>query len=152
MKIRFLGIFSRKSDSTTTNVRSFVRSFVCPSVCQLPKPPNSLKSIIPPYHHPQHNIHHHIHHYLQCSIQQLLSFLAWSVAIRKISTLQPFSSPTLFQKWTLVIIELLLRQNNLLKHFKLIFLRTSTLMVTQKHITHHNSSHRGPEQEGGLMN
>ena len=54
--------------------------------------------------------------------------------------------------WTLVIIELLLRQNNLLKHFKLIFLRTSTLMVTQKHITHHNSSHRGLEQEGGLMN
>ena len=38
-----------------------VRSFVRLSVCQLPKPPNSLKSFILPYH----NIHHHSHHHTQ---------------------------------------------------------------------------------------
>ena len=50
-------IFSRKSNSTTTNVRSSV----CPSVCQLPKPPSSLKSFILP----DHSIHHHSHHHPQ---------------------------------------------------------------------------------------
>ena len=34
---------------------------ICLSVCPSPKPPNSLKSIIPPYH----NIHHHSHHHTQ---------------------------------------------------------------------------------------
>ena len=58
-------LFSRESDSTTTNVRSFVclsvRLSVRPSVRPSPKPPNSLKSIISPYH----NIHHHSHHHTQ---------------------------------------------------------------------------------------
>merc|ERR1711923_677676 len=46
-------VFSLESDSTTTNVCSFVRL--------LPKPPTSLKSFISPYH----NIHHHSHHHTQ---------------------------------------------------------------------------------------
>ena len=40
-------VFSRESDSTTANVHSSVRP--------LPKPPNSFKSIISPYHY----LHHH---------------------------------------------------------------------------------------------
>ena len=47
-------VFSRESDSTTTNVRPSV----CLSVCPSPKPPNSLKSIISPYHY----LHYHSHH------------------------------------------------------------------------------------------
>ena len=35
-----------------------VQMSVCLSVCQSPKPPNSIKSIISPYH----NLHHHSHH------------------------------------------------------------------------------------------
>ena len=48
--ITFVRIFSRESNSTTTNVH--------PSVSLLPKSPNSLKSIISPYHY----LHHHSHH------------------------------------------------------------------------------------------
>ena len=50
------------------SVTKVTQQSVYQSVCLKAKPKNSLKSIIPPYHHPQHNIHHHIHHYLQCSI------------------------------------------------------------------------------------
>ena len=51
-------IFSRESDSTTINVRSFVRL----SVSQSPRPLNSLKSFISPYHNIQHHSHHYTYH------------------------------------------------------------------------------------------
>ena len=60
-RIFLFQIFSRESDSTTTNVRSFVRSSVRP----LSKPPSSLKSIILPYHHLHHHSHHHTQHHTQ---------------------------------------------------------------------------------------
>ena len=56
-------IFSRESDSRSTNVRSFVRSLVCQSA----KPQNIIKSIIPHHQHPpnqsQHHSQHHTQHY-----------------------------------------------------------------------------------------
>ena len=81
----FLFFFSRESDSTITNVRPFFSS-VCLSVRQKSKPPNSIKSIIPPYHylhhHQQHHTQHHHttshthHHPHNHAFERLLSFSA----------------------------------------------------------------------------
>ena len=49
----FFTFFSRESDSTFTNVRPFVRSFVCPSGS---KTPQQLKSFI--FHHTTFIFHH----------------------------------------------------------------------------------------------
>ena len=54
-------LFSRKSDSRSTNV--------CPSVRPSSKPPNSIKSIIPPNQHPPHHSHHHTQHHTQHQTQ-----------------------------------------------------------------------------------
>ena len=69
--IETIELFMQKESNVYLQILSFIFSVakatlqppmsVRPSVCLKPKPPNSLKSIIPPYH----NIHHHSHHHTQ---------------------------------------------------------------------------------------
>ena len=46
---------------------------VGPSVCLSPKPPNSLKSIISPYHYLYHYLHPHPHHHTQHHTQLFIN-------------------------------------------------------------------------------
>ena len=63
IKKRTFLIFKFSVAKATLQPPMSVRSFVCLSVCPSPKPPNSLKSIISPYHYLHHHSHHQTHHH-----------------------------------------------------------------------------------------
>ena len=117
----FYFLFSHESNSRSTNVHPFVRSFFR----HKSKPKNSIKSIIPHYHNLHHHSHHHTHtimHIITHNITHNITHKTFHTNIHyTTNTIQPTSSSFDCVTFKLVVIVLTFSVSLRQKHSLVIF-------------------------------